>query len=96
MGLISDMETVAGREIARLILFMFILLVLFTGFIALLLFLFLNFGLFDGLFYPIHILSYAWPMALLGGIFFVIPFWLFTWRFLNKLNFGKNLFVSEK
>ena len=94
MGLISDMETIIGREIARLILFMFILLVLFTGFIALLLFIFLHFGLMDKLFPPFYTLSGAWPIALIGGIFLVIPIWLSVWWFLAKYNFGKKVFVK--
>jgi hypothetical protein len=94
MGLISDMETVPGRELARLILLLFILLVLFTGFIALLLFIFLHFGLLDRFFFPIHTLSFVWPLAFLGGIFFVIPFWLLVWKFSSKYNFGKEIFVK--
>lgn len=94
MGLISNMETVTGREIARLILFMFILLVLFTGFIALLLFIFLHFGLMDKLFPPFYTLSGAWPVALIGGIFLVIPFWLSVWWFLAKYSFGKKVFYK--
>jgi hypothetical protein len=96
MGLISDMETVSGREIARLILLMFILLVLFPGFVALLLFLFIHFGLMDTFFPPFYTLSSSWPVAFVGGIFLVIPFWLSVWWFLAKYNFGKKIFVSEK
>jgi hypothetical protein len=94
MGLISDMETVSAREIARLIMLLFVLLVLFTGFIALLLFIFLYLGLLDGFFSPLLSLAYVWPLALLGGIFIVIPFWLFALKFLNKFKFGKEVFVK--
>jgi hypothetical protein len=96
MGLISKMETVMGREIARLILLMFILLVLFTGFIALLLFLFLHFGLLDRFFWPIHTLSGTWPILFIGGIFLIIPFWLIVWRFLAKYKFEEKVFCKLK
>ena len=94
MGLISDMETVNGREIARLILFIFILLVLFICFIALLLFLYIHFGLIEKIFPPIYTISAAWPIAAIGGIFLVIPFWLFIWWFLTKYSFGKKIFYK--
>lgn len=94
MGLISNMETIHGREIARLILLMFILLVIFTGFIALLLFLFIHFGLLDRFIWPIHTLSVAWPILLLGGIFLIIPFWLIVWRFLAKYKFEEKVFCK--
>ena len=96
MGLISNMETVFGREIARLILLIFILIVLYTGFIALLVFLFFTLGPFNGFFSPILASSTAGPILFLGGIFFVIPVWLIIWRFLGKFKFEKNVFVNEK
>ncbi len=96
MGLISKMETVIGREIARLILLMFILVVIFTGFVALLLFLFLHFGLLDRFFWPIYAFSNAWPLVPIGVIFFVIPFWLIAWRFLAKYKFGEKVFCELK
>jgi hypothetical protein len=96
MGLISKMETVIGREIARLLLLMFILLVLFTGFIALLLFLFLHFGLLDRFIWPIYTLSAAWPILLMGSFFLIIPFWLIVWRFLAKYKFEEKIFCKLK
>jgi hypothetical protein len=92
MGLISKMETVVGRDFARLILLVFILLVVYTGFIALLIFLFVQLGLFDRIFYPIYAPSNAWPFFLIGVIFFVIPFWLIVWRFLVRYKFEKKVF----
>ena len=94
MGLISNMETVNGREIARLILLIFILLILFISFIALLLFLFIHFGLIDKIFPPIYTISAAYPIAVIGGIFLVIPFWLFIWWFSAKYSFGKKIFYK--
>jgi flagellar biosynthesis protein FliR len=94
MGLISDMETVHGREIARLILLVFILLVLFVGYIALLLFLFIQLGLIDKLFPPIITFSAGWPMVVIVGILLIIPFWLFIWWFLAKYSFGKKVFYK--
>lgn len=94
MGIISDMETVNGREIARLILLIFILLVLFISFIALLFFLFIYLGLLDIFNPPIYALSGAIPLVVIGGIFLIIPFWLFVWWFMAKYNFGKKIFYK--
>jgi hypothetical protein len=96
MGLISKMETVIGRDIARLILLMFILLVIFTGFVALLLFLFIHFGLLDRFIWPIHTLSGAWPILILGGIFLIIPFWFIFWRFLAKYKIEEKILCKLK
>ncbi len=94
MGLISDMETVHGREIARLMLLMFILAVLIIGFIALLFFLFIHFGLIGRYYPPIHVLSGGFPILVLGGILLIIPFGLFVWWFLAKYSFGKKFFTK--
>jgi hypothetical protein len=88
------METVVGRDFGRLILLVFILLVLYTGFVALLLFLFTYFGFFDRIISPILGPSSVWPFALMGVIFFVIPFWLIVWRFLVRYDLEKKVFVK--
>ncbi len=94
MGLISNMETVTGREIARLILLIFILLVLVTGFIALLLFIFIHFWPMGRIYSPIYALSAEMPILVIGGILLIIPFGLFIWWFLAKYSFGKKVFYK--
>lgn len=94
MGIISDMETVNGREIGRLILLVFILFVLFISFIALLFFLFIYLGLLDKFNPPFYAIAGGAPLVIIGGIFFIIPFWLFLWWFMAKYNFGKKIFYK--